>query len=82
MGTIAFIGWLFLMAFACLALALMKFSLAWLSGGAVLLAVAIYALRQARREQVSEREGVSISFFGVAITLMLGGILGIFLLTR
>jgi hypothetical protein len=82
MGTIIYIAWLFLMAIACLALAAMKLSLAWLSGGVLLLAVAIYALRLAGRDQDSEREGVSIGFFGVAMSLMLGGILGIFLLTR
>ena len=49
-GKLSFVAWLFIMAMSCLVLAGIKSSLAWLVGGIVLLSVAIYAMRQFKKE--------------------------------
>jgi len=77
-GRLSFVAWLFVMAIACLVLAGTNKSLGWLVGGIVLLGVAIYAARQFKHEAETEREGVSISFFGVAIVIMLVVMFGLF----
>lgn len=77
-GRLSFVAWLFIMAMSCLVLAGIKSSLAWLVGGIVLLSVAIYAMRQFKKEEETEREGASIGFFGVAIMIMIVAMLGLF----
>lgn len=77
-GRLSFVAWLFVMAIACLVLAGTNKSLGWLVGGVVLLFVAVYAMRQFKKEEETEREGVSIGFFGVAIIIMLAAMLGLF----
>lgn len=80
MGKLTFVAWLFIMAFACFALAVGKSSAAWFLGSIVLLAVGVYASRQLQREADDETvdQGVSLGFFGKAILLMLAAMLGIF----
>ena len=78
MGRMSFVAWLFIMAISCLVLAGINASLGWLIGGIVLLSVAIYAMRQFKKEEETEREGVSISFFGAAILFMIVAMLGLF----
>jgi hypothetical protein len=78
MGRMSFVAWLFIVAASCLILAVVNSSLAWLIGGAVLFSVAIYAFRQFKKEEGSGREGVSISFFGVAVLLMIVAMLFLF----
>lgn len=77
-GRLAFVAWLFIMAFSCLILAGTNSSLGWLVGGIALLSVAIYAMRQFKKEEETERQGVSIGFFGVAILIMIVAMLGLF----
>jgi hypothetical protein len=77
-GRLSFVAWLFVMAISCLGLAVAKWSPGWLIGGVVLLSVATYAVRQFRKEEESEREGVSIGFFGIAILVMITAMLGLF----
>ena len=77
-GRLSLVAWLFVMAISCLVLAGAKSSLGWLVGGVVLLSVAIYAMRQLKKEEETEREGVSIGFFGIAIGIMIVAMLGVF----
>jgi hypothetical protein len=77
-GRLSFVAWLFVMAISCLVLAGAKSSLGWLVGGVVLLSGAIYAMRQFKKEEETEREGVSIGFFGMAILIMIVAMLGVF----
>jgi ABC-type branched-subunit amino acid transport system permease subunit len=77
-GRLSFVAWLFVMAIASLVLAGTNKSLGWLVSGIVLLCVATYAMRQFKKEAETEPEGVSISFFGVAIVIMLVVMLGLF----
>jgi hypothetical protein len=77
-GRLSFVAWLFVMALSCLVLAATKASLGWLAGGVVFLFVAVYAVRQFKKEAESEREGVSIGFFGIAILTMMVVMLGLF----
>ena len=77
-GRLSFVAWLFVMAISCLVLAGAKSSLGWLVGGVVLLSVAIYAMRQFKKEEETESEGVSIGFLGVAILIMLVAMFGLF----
>lgn len=78
LGRLAFVAWLFITAFSCFVVALTTSSLGWLGGGIVLLFVAIYARRQFKNEEETERKGVSISFFGMAILIMIVAMLGLF----
>lgn len=77
-GRLSFVAWVFITAIACLILAGTNSSLGWLIGGVVLLSLAIYAMRQFKKEQETERERVSIGFFGVAIMIMIVAMLGLF----
>lgn len=71
MGRISFVAWLFIAAIACLVIAAADFSPGWLIGGIVLLSVAIYALRQLKKEEETGHKGVSVSFFGMAMLVMI-----------
>jgi hypothetical protein len=77
-GRLSFVAWLFVMAIACFILAGTGSSLGWLAGGVVILSVAIYALRQFKKEAETPREGVSIGFFGLAVLVMIVAMLGLF----
>ena len=77
-GRLSFVAWLFIMAISCLVLAGTNSSLGWFVGGVIVLSLAIYAMRQFKREEETEREGVSISFFGAAILIMIVAMLGLF----
>ena len=77
-GRLSFVAWLFIMAISCLILAGTNSSLGWLVGGVIVLSIAIYAMRQFKREEETEREGVSIGFFGVAIIFMFVAMFGLF----
>ena len=78
MGRMSFIVCLFIMAISCLILSGINTSLGWLIGGVVLLSMAIYAMSQFKKEEETEREGVSISFFGAAMLFMIVSMLGLF----
>lgn len=77
-GRLSFVVWLFITAISCLILAGTNASLGWLVGGVVFLSVALYALRQFKKEEDAEREAVSIGFFGLAIMIMSVAMLGLF----
>jgi len=77
-GRLSFVAWLFIMAISCLILAVTNSSLGWLVGGIVLLFVAIYAARQFKKEKTTQREGVSLGFFGIAMLVMIVVMLGLF----
>ena len=77
-GRLSFVAWLFVMAISCLVIAATSSSLGWFVGGVTLLGVAIYAMRQFRKEEETVREGVSIGFFGVAIIVMLVAMFGLY----
>lgn len=78
MGRISFVAWLFVMAAACVLIAIGDRSWGWLIGGIVFFAVANMARRQLKKEAESGREGASISFFGVAVLLMIVAMLFLF----
>lgn len=71
MGRLSFVILLFIMAISCFVSAGTDSSLGWLLGGLVFLVVAVYAMRQFKREEQTTREGVSISFFGAAMLFMI-----------
>ena len=77
-GRLVFVAWLFVMAIACFIVAGTNSSLGWFIGGVSFLAVAIYARRQFKKEEETERQGVSIGFFGGAILFMIVAMLGLF----
>jgi hypothetical protein len=77
-GRLSFVAWLFVMAIACFIIGGTGSSLGWLVGGVVLLSVAVYAMRQFKKEAEAPREGVSIGFFGLAIVIMIVAMLGLF----
>jgi uncharacterized membrane protein YecN with MAPEG domain len=69
---------LFITALSALAIAATESSAGWLVGGILLFAVAIFALRQFKKEAKTEREGASghfvawaFFFFIVAILLLI-----------
>lgn len=78
MGRATFVAWLYITAAACVAIAIGDRKWAWLIGGIVFFSVAHAARRQLKKEAESGRKGVSISFFGIAILLMLTGMLFLF----
>jgi heme O synthase-like polyprenyltransferase len=75
-GRLAFVAGLFIMAAACLTLAGTNMSFGWLLGAAIFSFVAIYAMRQFKQEEATERQGISIGFFGGAILFMVAAMVG------
>ena len=73
----SFVAGLYVMALACLLLAATNRSLGWFVGAVVFGFVATYAVRQFKKEEDTEREGVSIGFFGMAILVMIVVMLGL-----
>jgi hypothetical protein len=69
MRRFAFVIAMFLMASASLILGVIQESLGWLVGGAVLLAVALYARKLLRDEAGSERTAPSSRFAIVAVAV-------------
>ena len=78
MGRLSFVAWLYIMAATCVLIAIGDRSWGWLIGGVVSFVVANIARRQLEKEETSGREGVSISFFGVAVLLMIVAMLFLF----
>lgn len=78
MGRMSFVILLFIMAISCFVNAGTDSSLGWLFGGIIFLVVAVYAMRQFRNEEQTYREGVSVSFLGVTILIMLVALAFIF----
>lgn len=82
MGRFTFVGLLFLMAAACLVLALLSASFGWFIGGIVFLGVAFYAYRQLDEELENGPEVASNKFIIIAMLVTLVSIFGLFLLGR
>lgn len=75
MESVVFIGWLFIMALALLGLGISDRSLGWFIGGLVTLFVAVYALRQSKKEMIQGRGTVSGKFMVNALLIMLASIM-------
>lgn len=72
MGRASFVGWLFIMAIACFIVAAADKSWGWAVGGAVFVAVALYARRRLNEERDDEEPAnASLRFVGAGILLML-----------
>ena len=70
------------MALACLGLGISSASLGWFIGGMVFLFVAIYALRQGKKEMVTGRETASNKFIIFAFLALFVGFAAIVFLAN
>lgn len=74
----AFVAWLFVMAAACVVTAVADRSLGWLAGGIAFVSVAMYSRRQLKREREVGRAAPRLGFVGIAMLVMLLGMLFLF----
>lgn len=74
MRPIPFVAMLFVMAAACVVIAIGGRSLGWFMGGLVLFAVGMFARRQLQREQEEGPAGARLGFVAIAIGLMVAAI--------
>lgn len=82
MGRLSFVSMLFVMALSCLGLAISDSSWGWAIGGAILLAVAVRALRQFNTERETGPETASNGFIVFAFLVLIAGFAAIFILFR
>jgi peptidoglycan biosynthesis protein MviN/MurJ (putative lipid II flippase) len=84
MGRISFVAMLFVMALACLGMAVSALSWGWAIGGIAFVVVGVYALRQFNTELESESgtETASSKFAIFAMLVVVVGIAGIAFLAR
>ena len=71
MGRLSFVAVLYIMAAACVVIAVAGRSWGWLLGAVVFFVVAIAARRQLKREHETGREPPRIGFVGLAMLAML-----------
>lgn len=82
MGRMSFVAMLFVMALACLAIALSTSSWGWAIGGVVFLTVGVYARRQFSTERQSGPETASNRFIVFSLLAVVGGIAAIAVLSK
>ncbi|MGL6290600.1 MAG: hypothetical protein ACRC2H_07950 [Silanimonas sp.] len=80
MSRTAFVGTLYVMALACLVIAITDGAFGWLLGAAVVGVIAEIARRQAVREHVEGRAGMRGWLVGGLMLFMVAAIYGIYLL--
>jgi hypothetical protein len=73
----AFIAVLFVMAFACLGIAISDTSFAWFIGAIVFLSVGLFARRLGSQEDEPEGGGARLRFVAIAMLVMVAAIVGI-----
>lgn len=71
MGRTTFVAWLYVMAAACVVIAIGDRAWGWLIGGGIFFGVAHVARRLLRAEAVQGRAGPRFSFVTVALLVML-----------
>lgn len=81
MGRASFVACLFVMAVACVVIAIGDRSFAWLIGGFVLVFLAIYARRQFKNEQIEGQATPRLGFVGAAMLIMLIALYAIYRLS-
>ncbi|MFZ6755688.1 hypothetical protein ACO0K9_00580 [Undibacterium sp. Ji50W] len=74
MGSLFFIGLLFTMSFCCFVIAAKGSSFWWFVGGLALLYVAVYAVKQLKKEMKTGSDDPSWKFTAIAILVVLGGV--------
>lgn len=67
----SFVAWLFVMAAACIVIAIGDRSGSWLIGGLVLFSVAMFARHKLKQESQLGRGPARVGFVGLAMLVML-----------